>query len=389
MCTRPGWTGCARAPAQPCTPGAAPGSWHPPGDQAHLDAIARTARAAGHPAEEHPPTTITGVRAPVAGGTALWLPTEAWLDSAELMDALTAAVLCHASATWHDNPARTVAHDTVVCADGTRIRAPRAVLAAGTAIPSLLPEAGTELGVPLILAGRGAGVTLRRPRGEELRHVVRTPNAAFACGVHLVPRADDTLYLGGTNRLTTRADPTVPATLDELSVLTHGAATLLDPALASARLLSARVGLRPYTVDHLPLIGPTRDPNILLASATYRCGILLAPRISRLIADEITTPGTLDDHPYRATRPMPTPDLATILDDGAGEALVEHLTQDGTFLPPATAHEFSAFAVAGLRALAEHDSPHGRAVRRLWAGAPVIEAMPSLYSLARRLENTR
>ncbi|MET7303402.1 FAD-dependent oxidoreductase [Embleya sp. NPDC005575] len=358
------------------------------GERPHLDAVARTARAAGHPAEHHPPTAITAVSAPDTGAGALWLPTEAWLDSATLMDALTTAVADHRAATWHDRPARSVTHDGVLCADGTRIRAPRTVLAAGTATPSLLPDAGHDLGIPPILAGRGASITLRRPRPGEPGHVVRTPNAAFACGVHLVPRADDTLYLGGTNRLTTRPDPDVPATLDELSVLIHGARTRLDPALVFAHLLSTRVGLRPYTVDHLPLIGPTHDPRIVLATATYRCGILLAPRIAHLIADEITTPGTLDDHPYRANRPMPIPDLATILDDGAGQALVEHLTQDGTTLPPHAARELAAFAVAGLRALADHDSPHGRAIRRLWNTAPVIEAVPSLHALARRLETT-
>jgi len=34
---------------------------------------------------------------------------------------------------------------------------------------------------------------------------MRTPNAVFACGVHLVPGADEALFLGGTNRLTTHS----------------------------------------------------------------------------------------------------------------------------------------------------------------------------------------
>lgn len=47
------------------------------------------------------------------------------------------------------------------------------------------------------------------------------------------------------------------------------------------------------------------DPRVLLATATYRCGVLLAPLLADLVADEITEPGSLAAHPYRVDRPMP------------------------------------------------------------------------------------
>lgn len=123
--------------------------------------------------------------------------------------------------------------------------------------------------MPPILAGRGASAPLNAPR-LRLEHVVRTPNAAFACGVHLVPRADGTLYLGGTNRLTITPDPDRAATLDELALLATDAAQMLTPALRSGELLAPRVGLRPYTLDHLPLLGRLAEPSLLLATATPR-----------------------------------------------------------------------------------------------------------------------
>jgi hypothetical protein len=219
--------------------------------------------------------------------------------------------------------------------------------------------------------------------------VVRTPNAAFACGVHLVPRADGSLYLGGTNRLTLDAGAAQPPALDEVAVLAGDAASLLDDRLGSAGLMSARIGLRPYTVDHLPLIGRTGEPRILLATATYRCGVLLAPRLAHLIAEEITAPGSLDAHPYRALRPMPSPGIDEILAAGAARGLLEHLLQGSGHLPPGTQADLAAFAAVSLRTLLEAGTPAGMAARRLWERAPVIEAVPALFTLARRLEAVR
>ncbi|MCX5317984.1 hypothetical protein [Streptomyces sp. NBC_00154] len=42
-----------------------------------------------------------------------------------------------------------------------------------------------------------------------------------------------------------------------------------------------------------------------------------------------------------------------------------------------------------MRALLEEGSKAGTAVRRLWQRAPVIEAVPALFVLARRLEAVR
>jgi glycine/D-amino acid oxidase-like deaminating enzyme len=365
------------------------GTWvlAPPGRAAHLHPIATAARAAGHPAEEHHPHDIAELTAPQDCEAALWLPGEARIDSAALLDALTHTIAAHSRSQWQDTTAITVRPGHVDCGTGGSVQAGAVVLAAGTGIPALLPGGGAELGVPPILAGRGASVLLRAA-GLPLPYVMRTPNAAFACGVHLVPRDDGTLYLGGTNRLTTTPDPHQPATLDELAMLFAGATTQLIPALAAAHPLTPRVGLRPYTLDHLPLVGPTREPSLLLATATYQCGVLLAPRIAALIADEITTPGVLADHPYRVLRPMPTPEPAQIITAGAG-ALLEHLLQNGGHLPPAAAAEFTAFAGLALRALTDDTTRAGAPLRRLWAAAPVVEAVPSLFALARRLQGSQ
>ncbi len=364
-----------------------PGTWvlAPAGRGKHLEPIAAAARAAGHPAEVHDPAQIPGLNPPPTSAGALWLPTEGRIDSAALMDALTRSVRIHPHCTWRDALARSVAAGRVGCVDDTEVHAQQVVIAAGAAIPGLLPHSGRALGVPPILAGRGVSAVLHAPAMPGVQHVVRTPNAAFACGMHVVPGAGQTLYVGATNRLTITPDSDRPATLGELAVLAGEASALLDPRLGAAGVLTIRTGLRPYTLDHLPLLGRTREPTLLLATATYRCGILLAPRAATLIADEITTPGTLDQHPYRTLRPMPTPEINSVLDEGAAD-LLEHLLQGGGQLPSGAAGEFTAFTALALRALLDEQSKAGTALRHLWQAAPVAEALPSLYALARRLE---
>ncbi len=67
----------------------------------------------------------------------------------------------------------------------------------------------------------------------------------------------------------------------------------LMPASRAAAFEEVRVGLRPATADHLPLLGPLRDaPRIILATGHYRNGILLAPLtadvVTRCILDDVT-----------------------------------------------------------------------------------------------------
>jgi glycine oxidase len=358
------------------------GTWvlAPAGRRAWLGPIAAAALAAGHPAEHHDAGDIPGLAAPAESAGALWLPAEASIDSTTLLEALAAAIAGHPGAQWADTAAISVDGCMVRCADGSTVTAGQVVLAAGAMIPSLLPGGGREIGVPPILAGRGVSLLLDAP-ALPLEHVVRTPNAAFACGVHLVPRDGGALYLGGTNRLTTSPEPERRPVIGELAALAGDAVALLDRRLSAAEVTGARVGLRPYTIDHLPLIGRTGDPQVLLATATYRCGVLLAPRLADLAAGEIESPGALDAHPYRVLRPMPAPEPEAVM-AGAAADLIDHLLQGGGHLPPQARAELAAFLPAALQALLSGTG--GAALRRLWQAAPVPEAIPSLLSLTAR-----
>jgi thiazole synthase len=65
------------------------------------------------------------------------------------------------------------------------------------------------------------------------------------------------------------------------------AAVELVPSLANFEVEEMWCGLRPDTIDHLPIIGATGVDNLVLAAGHFRNGILLAPITSNLIAETI------------------------------------------------------------------------------------------------------
>lgn len=382
----PAWLeGLAAASGQPPVPLVA-GTWVVATDAERDDvaAIARAAHSATHPAELHTGADVDGLRPEITPAAALWLPTEPSLDITRLLDALAAAVTRHHNARWHDSAVTSMtpnrASVRVRCADGTVVTCGRVVLAAGVGIPALLGERGRDLGVPPVLAGRGVSMVLDIPVAVE--HTVRTPNAAFACGTHLLPRAGGTAYLGATNRLTLAPQLEGAATLDEVAVLIGDATRIIEHRLAGAELVRTQVGYRPYTLDHLPLVGPTADPRVLLATATYRCGVLLAPLLADLVADEVTEPGSLAVHPYRADRPMPVPQLSDLLTSATVRRLADHLAGPGG----AGHRQLASVLATALPAILAGRDPAGAAMARLFARAPVAEVLPSLLALAERLE---
>lgn len=111
---------------------------------------------------------------------------------------------------------------------------------------------------------------------------------------YTVPWSDGSLLVGASVEDVGFDEHT---TVDAVRELLDAVGELL-PASTRASLLATRVGLRPATVDHLPLLGPLAShPRITLATGHYRNGILLTPHtadvVSRLILDNDRDP-TLD-----------------------------------------------------------------------------------------------
>jgi glycine/D-amino acid oxidase-like deaminating enzyme len=64
-------------------------------------------------------------------------------------------------------------------------------------------------------------------------------------------------------------------------LLSHAIA--LVPALERASLRGTWSSFRPYTRDHLPLLGPSQIEGLTLATGHYRNGILLAPISAEIV----------------------------------------------------------------------------------------------------------
>ncbi len=109
-----------------------------------------------------------------------------------------------------------------------------------------------------------------------LRHALWGPEC------YLAPRADGTILVGATVE---HVGFDERATATGVSHLLR-AATALLPALADATFLEVRVGLRPGTLDDLPIVGASTEvEGLLYATGHYRNGALLTPLTANDVAD--------------------------------------------------------------------------------------------------------
>ncbi|APR83549.1 Glycine oxidase ThiO [Minicystis rosea] len=157
----------------------------------------------------------------------------------------------------------------VVLRDGTIVEADTVVVTAG-AWSSLVE--GTTLPTDAVRPARGQIVELRVPE-QILRGVVEGD-------VYLSPRDDGRILVGSTVEHVGFQPVTTAVTVRDLIT----AAIRLAPALENAAFSRAWGGLRPYAADELPILGPTAIEGLLVATAHFRNGVVLAP----VTADVIT-----------------------------------------------------------------------------------------------------
>jgi glycine oxidase len=165
-------------------------------------------------------------------------------------------------------------------ADGTELRGPTVVLAAGA-------WSGAVEGVPAEFAApvrpvKGQTLRLRLPGPPRLRHVLRA--AVKGTPSYLVPRADGRLVVGASSEetgfdLTPRAGAVYELLRDAQTVL---------PELGEAVLEEVCTGLRPGSPDNAPVIGESGLPGLVHASGHFRNGILLTPITAAAVATLLT-----------------------------------------------------------------------------------------------------
>jgi glycine oxidase len=206
----------------------------------------------------------------------LVIPTHGYVVATELTRALAAAAQRHGAQLIEQGRVRRLSgdgRDLVVSTDRGSLRCDSVVLAAGSWSGQIEIEG---------VAGR---VPVRPVRGQLLyldwngKSLRRT---TWSDRCYLVPWEDGTLLVGATVE---------EAGFDERTTTT-GVRDLIDaacglvPQASTAGFRSAKAGLRPASVDGLPVIGASSQiPNLMYATGHFRSGVLLSPITASLVAD--------------------------------------------------------------------------------------------------------
>lgn len=230
----------------------------------------------------------------------VYLPEEGAIDARDMLGALGYAA-DHRGVTTIDECVTDWQRrgDHVLAAltqSGQRIYGDQFVLAAGTGCRGLMRTlAGRERTAPLMLCGVGAAFTCRQPL-LGIEAVVRTPNRAGACGLHLIPGHADSAYVGATNDLHVVRQTDASAGMAHF--LLSCALEQVSTWLMNSRIVKWHVGNRPATLDGFPLIGRLWADNVFLLSGTYRDGFHCSPFLARHMSNVITGGTGLLGHDY-------------------------------------------------------------------------------------------
>lgn len=302
-------------------------------DSRNFAAIREACELFGQPHETLDPAEVPGYQPATTQRAlvAVRLAAEGAVDARLLLAALERRIT-RTGGRFVDDQVRSISQDqggsfTVSCSEAA-ISAGRVVVAAGAYSSGLVAELLADRPLMPQFAGLGTAVLIRRPAGSGFRSVVRTPNRAFACGLHVVPQSGGREYYGATNAVVRR--PTAMPMLGDQHFLADCALNQLDTSLFHGEVERWLTGNRPVSLDGFPLVGGTDVEGLYLVCGTYRDGLHLAPLIAAHLADEIAgKSGSLGNQfePHRVPRATRT--IAESIEDYAQHRLATWCEQGG------------------------------------------------------------
>ena len=173
--------------------------------------------------------------------------------------------------------------------EGELIGAEAVVIAAGS-WSSLIEGVGTN--AEAVKPMRGQMVQLGSPASLLRKTIVGEAG-------YLVQRSDGRLLVGSTFELVGFNKQNTAEGLSKILA----AGIELCPSIAQLPVVDFWAGLRPYTNDHWPILGPGPVAGVFLATGHFRNGILLAPITAQLIAQAVLERATaVDLNPFRCGR---------------------------------------------------------------------------------------
>ncbi len=176
--------------------------------------------------------------------------------------------------------------------NGDVYEASQVIIAAGVGSQDLIDSLPALKGrVPHIMSGDGVSFVFDQTLlGEhQIEHVIRTPNRAGACGLHVVPNAKNKhlLYLGAGNMMQCR--PLPGASMESATWIMKSSLQEINKHLGDARLLKFNQGNRPTSIDSYPLFGAsTSVEGLWFLTGTGRDGFQRSPLLSWHIAKKLT-----------------------------------------------------------------------------------------------------
>ena len=216
---------------------------------------------------------------------AILLPEEHQVENRRLMDSLKIAIGLAGVELVEDAEVTSLAtaqnRVTGVISAGKRFDAGSVIVAAGTWSSRLLEPLGLNVKV---IPARGQMIAVKGD-GCPITRVVHSSS------VYVVPRRDGRILIGATVEYTGFKKEVTVSAMNHLLK----AGLELVPSLGQFAVVETWSGLRPDTIDHLPIIGPSGIDNLILATGHFRNGILLAPVTAELVADTVVQGRVSDD----------------------------------------------------------------------------------------------
>jgi glycine oxidase len=239
----------------------------------------------------------------------LFLPKEGSVDSSDLMSALKSCLSRSRLFEHVDDEVTQIIRGAIEgewrisTTQGKNFSTECLIVCAGSLSAEIIGEATyAKAQLPPLYFGKGASCIVRS--ATYLPHTIRTPNRAFACGIHLVPRANGRAYIGATNMFGTDHDAEKGVEPGELHMLFEQVIHQINTQLRREKIENIRYGFRPISTTRMPLVGKTRLPGLHIATGTYRNGILMAPLIAKTVVAEIL--GETVSNPFSAAVKAPT-----------------------------------------------------------------------------------
>jgi glycine/D-amino acid oxidase-like deaminating enzyme len=187
----------------------------------------------------------------------------------------------------------------VIFQDGTEIQSPIIINATGALAPALAPGiAVRKRKGHLIITDRYPGFVQHQL--VELGYLKSAHSSdSDSVAFNVQPRQTGQILIGSSRQYDAEdsgVDRDIVASMIER-------AALYMPRLASLSALRVWSGFRAATPDKLPLIGPTEDPSVFLATGHEGLGITTSLATGRLLADHLLRrPSAISLDPYLPSR---------------------------------------------------------------------------------------